>query len=853
MASTFLGLAIAEIEQQEKDYLYRNDIRAWAKDKLGVTLWRKQVEIAEALIEHKRVAVKSGHGVGKSFLGSVVGAWFNDTRRTLDAVMVSTAPTQPQLDIVWGYMEQHHLKADLFGTITQNHYWKNELGHTRAFGRKPSNTNIHAFQGIHRRNGVLAILDESCHDSETEVLTKEGWKFWADVKDSDEFLTMNPDTEETFYSRAEKIVRKHYIGDMYYYKSRGADFAVTPDHDLLYQQNMRPGRSEYRKVPIKDMVWNNRYGKKSITWEGVDAPEFVLPAYSSERKSFPEMRFKSEDWAQFLGWFGSEGSIAKDGYSVQIAQKQEHYRDEIRGLLSRMGFSSTAETSNGFSVFGGQLAHHLSQFGRTCDVKRLPPYVLGWSPRLLNIFLDAYVSGDGSRYSGNDVIYTSCTDMADDLHEVVLKSGVPGTLSVRNLKGIPSTPLSDGRRITSTRDGYVITRPHRDTTLKYLKSNLEVRHYDGMVYCATIPNTHTLFTRRGGKTLWSGNCGIPESIFTAVDAITTGRHDYVLAIGNPDDINTPFGQIWTNANVGASWHKMTISSYDSPNLTGEDFPQEAKDGLVTAEWIEQRRVAWGEDSPRFLSKVLGEFSDSAANTLFTMADLLKGHTAEVEPNGEDRPVLGVDVARYGADESVVYVNHNGHIRLEDSWGKTDLVTTAEKVNEIALQTGAKEVRVDGVGVGAGVVDILRSINMDQYKVISLIGNAGSPDLSKWINARAYWYDTVRERMHKGEIDIDITDSKLSDELGDIQYHFKNNRSVLQVEKKEEIRERKKKMMSGNVDETGGSPDHADAFIYAAVDHGLDVNNPLSQLQPGDILELDVGAFLFEDEMSFGDF
>ena len=74
MASTFLGLAIAEIEQQEKDYLYRNDIRAWAKDKLGVTLWRKQVEIAEALIEHKRVAVKSGHGVGKSFLGSIVGA-----------------------------------------------------------------------------------------------------------------------------------------------------------------------------------------------------------------------------------------------------------------------------------------------------------------------------------------------------------------------------------------------------------------------------------------------------------------------------------------------------------------------------------------------------------------------------------------------------------------------------------------------------------------------------------------------------------------------------------------------------------------------------------------------------------
>lgn len=851
MSNLFLDNAIEELERQRREEIYFHDIRAWAKDKLNVTLWNKQVEIAEMLVKHKRVAVKSGHGVGKSFIASVIGAWFTDTRQNLDSVMVSTAPTQPQLKIIWGYMEQHHLKADLFGRITGDHEWKNARGHQRGFGRKPSNTNIHAFQGIHRRNGVLAILDESCHDSETEVLTKEGWKFWADVKDSDEFLTMNPDTEETFYSRAEKIVRKHYIGDMYYYKSRGADFAVTPDHDLLYQQNMRSGRSEYRKVPIKDMVWNNRYGKKSITWEGVDAPEFVLPAYSSERKSFPEMRFKSEDWAQFLGWFGSEGSIAKNGYSVHIAQKQEHYRDEIRGLLSRMGFSSTAETSNGFSVFGGQLAHHLSQFGRTCDVKRLPTYVLGWSPRLLNIFLDAYVSGDGSRYSGNDVIYTSCTDMADDLHEVVLKSGVPGTLRVRNLKGIPSAPLSDGRRITSTRDGYVITRPHRDTTLKYLKSNLEVRHYDGMVYCATIPNTHTLFTRRGGKTLWSGNCGVPESIFTAVDAITTGRHDYVLAIGNPDDINTPFGKIWTDSAVGESWHKMTISSYDSPNLTGEDFPEEASGGLVTAEWVEQRRKAWGEDSPRFKSKVLGEFSESSTNTLFTMATVNMGHTTDIEPAPEQRAWLGVDVARYGADETVVYCNEGGRVRISGKWSKTDLVTTAERVDTIARETGAEQVRVDGVGIGAGVVDNLVRLADNSYQIITMTGNAGSPDLTKWANARAYWYDTVREKMSNGAIDIDFEDTKLADEIGDIQYHFRNARSVLQVEKKEEIRERKRKMMSGNVDETGGSPDHADAFIYATAPLGFDIYDPVQSMTPGQEFVTELDDILWDIDTQLG--
>lgn len=851
MSNLFLDTAIAEVERQRKEELYFNDIRAWAKDKLGVTLWNKQVAIAENLVKYRRVAVKSGHGVGKSFIASVIGAWFADTRQNLDSVLVSTAPTQPQLEIIWGYMEQHHLKADLFGKITGDHYWKNALGHTRGFGRKPSNTNIHAFQGIHRRDGVLALLDESCHDAETEVLTREGWKRWPDVKDSDEFLTMDPETEQTFYRRAEKVVRKPYKGDMYYYKSRGADFAVTPDHDLLYQQDKNGRRSEYRKVAVKDMVWSNRFGKKSINWEGEDPETFVLPAYSSERKHFPDKVFNTEDWAQFLGWFGSEGSIALDGYSVQIAQKQEVYRDEIRDLIHRMGFESTAETSNGFLIFGGQLASHLSEFGRTCDVKRLPHYVLNWSPRLLNIFLDAYVSGDGSRYSGNDVIYTSCEGMANDLHEAVLKSGVPGTLTTRPLKGVESAPLADGRRITSSRDGFVVTRPHKDTTLKYVKRNLEVREYDGMVYCATIPGTHTLFTRRGGKTLWSGNCGIPESIFTAVDAITTGKNDYVLAIGNPDDINTPFGQIWTDKNVGASWHKMTISSYDSPNLTGEDFPEDARGGLVSAEWIEQRRIAWGEDSPRFKSKVLGEFSESSANTLFTMSTLLRGHTTDIEPDPEQRPWLGVDVARYGADETVVYCNEGGRVRIAGKWGKTDLVTTAEKVDQIARETGAEQVRVDGVGIGAGVVDNLVRLADNQYQIITMTGNAASPDLSKWINIRAYWYDTVREQMQTGKLDIDIEDTKLADEIGDIQYHFKNARGSLQVEKKEEIRERKKKMMSGNVDETGGSPDHADAFIYATAPLGFDIYDPVQALAPGTEFALDVEELLWDMDTAIG--
>ena len=162
------------LEEQERDLRYKTDIKAWAQDKLGFTLWSKQIQIANALLKYRRVAVKSGHGVGKSFVASVIIAWWVDTHKDVDSVAVTSAPTQPQLDIIWGYLRDHHREAGrsttppgqeppgLLGRITLDNEWKSDIDSQRAYGRKPANTNIHAFQGVHRRFGVLAVLDESC-------------------------------------------------------------------------------------------------------------------------------------------------------------------------------------------------------------------------------------------------------------------------------------------------------------------------------------------------------------------------------------------------------------------------------------------------------------------------------------------------------------------------------------------------------------------------------------------------------------------------------------------------------------------------------------------------------------------
>src|SRR5690349_3186284 len=88
-----------------KREMYKHDINLWAKDKLGISLWSKQIEIAEALIQHKKVAVKSCHGSGKSYLASIIVAWWVDTRYGTESVVVSTAPTYEQVNkILWRYI-----------------------------------------------------------------------------------------------------------------------------------------------------------------------------------------------------------------------------------------------------------------------------------------------------------------------------------------------------------------------------------------------------------------------------------------------------------------------------------------------------------------------------------------------------------------------------------------------------------------------------------------------------------------------------------------------------------------------------------------------------------------------------
>src|SRR5690606_15057696 len=188
----------------------------------------------------------------------------------------------------------------------------------------------------------------------------------------------------------------------------------------------------------------------------------------------------------------------------------------------------------------------------------------------------------------------------------------------------------------------------------------------------------------------------------------------------------------------------------------------------------------------------------------------------VVPDGEGRPQLGVDVARFGEDSSVVYRVDTGivmrrswsedaeegreerepaldddgnqirgmRLRYVDSWRGAPLVNkthpdgsmemgTAERVHEIAMSIGAGSVRVDASGLGGGVADRLWDLSKGgkYYDVVEVLGGAASPDRRKHYNNRAYKFDMLRRGMFQGRIGLDPRDEQLLDELSGLQYDF----------------------------------------------------------------------------------
>jgi len=172
----------------------------------------------------------------------------------------------------------------------------------------------------------------------------------------------------------------------------------------------------------------------------------------------------------------------------------------------------------------------------------------------------------------------------------------------------------------------------------------------------------------------------------------------------------------------------------------------------------------------------------------------------------NRIIVSCDPARFGDDETVIYVIKNNYILDHIYIRGQDLMQTASRCLYMAHKHKASDIIIDSIGIGAGVVDRLRE--MTGINVIEFNGASRNFEIEEdqedvkkqYLNLRALAYDRVADKIKENKVYLDV-EKELFEQLSAIKYTFRNGK--LKIEAKEDIKEAKR---------LGRSPDRADCLI-----------------------------------------
>lgn len=261
--------------------------------------------------------------------------------------------------------------------------------------------------------------------------------------------------------------------------------------------------------------------------------------------------------------------------------------------------------------------------------------------------------------------------------------------------------------------------------------------------------------------------GVDDVIWEVTEGAMTTPGAFWVAFGNPTRNTGRFRECW-----GKFSHRWITRQIDSRTAKMANRAQ-------LDQWIED----YGEDSDFARVRVKGQFP-RASSAQFIPGDIVERAFNYRAEGYEDMPkILGVDVARFGDDQSVIVQRQGTRILPLTRFRNMDTMTLAAKVSEFIDEWAPDAVFVDGIGIGAGVVDRLRQMNYDVFDV--QVGQTGLND-EKYYNKRAEVWGNMRDWL-KGSVELP-RDKDLYAALTGIEYGF-DMKGRIQLEKKSDMKKR----------------------------------------------------------------
>jgi hypothetical protein len=269
--------------------------------------------------------------------------------------------------------------------------------------------------------------------------------------------------------------------------------------------------------------------------------------------------------------------------------------------------------------------------------------------------------------------------------------------------------------------------------------------------------------------------GVPDPVYLPLEGAVTTPDSFVLLIGNMTR-NSGYFYDSHYRDLSDRWNKIHWSSKDSEN--------------VDPSWIEFMGAKYGTDSNVYRIRVEGEppFEEESALIPLAWATQCIGNT-DVSSDPNDPLHLGLDVARFGADSSVLMPRQGNYIYDYKTKNGLNTVEIAWFAQQEYEEMDAQAIAVDEIGIGAGVVDNLK-LHMAPQTVFPVNVSNKSSNPKKYNRLRDELWWNVRKKCEKGlyRFPPGKVGQDLCDELATPKYSYPDG-GMVKVESKKEMKAR----------------------------------------------------------------
>lgn len=342
-----------------------------------------------------------------------------------------------------------------------------------------------------------------CYDAETDVLTADGWKAWPDVTKDDHLATRTA-TGKLEYHKPIRLIAYQHFGRMYRVEARGVDLLVTPDHKMLAcltttREGRRKADASYELIEAKVLGHRSHAYVKTAVWEraGESTPLAVM---------------------SLLGFAVGDGHVAEDGKEARFhlrRQRKIGWLREACGALAGLGITFHEYAHDLYVVKFGKCAQKwLDLFRSIYDEnreKQIPQGLLtACDIYELRALFDGLMASDGHEGRTGDSYDTTSAKLAGQVQQLALHIGLAANVCYVDEERASSYGDKPLIRLS------IISRELRPEVNKFIDGvgrTSWVEDWEGDVYCAEVPN-NTLYVRRNGKPVWSGNSVLEHYVRT---------------------------------------------------------------------------------------------------------------------------------------------------------------------------------------------------------------------------------------------------------------------------------------------------------------------------------------------------